>query len=121
MLDDHSDHSPRATAFIQRLESGEVAVELPSTAIFETVYALDKLFGKTKHEIREYIQPILGWRNVANSDRNSLVRALDLYVEHNISFADAFHSALAEKRIPPEILSFDKGIDRVRGVQRIEP
>jgi predicted nucleic acid-binding protein len=44
-----------------------------------------------------------------------------LYVDINISFADAYHAVLMQQGSLNQIVSFDKGFDRVSGIKRIEP
>jgi predicted nucleic acid-binding protein len=48
-------------------------------------------------------------------------KVFDLYVDINISFADAYHAALMQRGSLNQIVSFDKGFDRVSGIKRIEP
>lgn len=38
-----------------------------------------------------------------------------------VSFADAFHAVVVEQSKLDQIVSFDRGLDRVPGVTRIEP
>ena len=43
------------------------------------------------------------------------------YVDLNISFADAYHAVLVEELKLTTILSFDRDLDRVVGISRVEP
>jgi predicted nucleic acid-binding protein len=55
------------------------------------------------------------------SGKPGLRRAFDLYVRFpSLSFADAYHAHLALER-GGEIVSFDRGFDKIPGVKRIEP
>ena len=45
----------------------------------------------------------------------------DLYVELNISFADAYHAVMAEALGIQRIYSWDRDLDQVKGLQRVEP
>ena len=45
----------------------------------------------------------------------------DLYMDLNISFADAYHAVLMQRGRLNQIVSFDKGFDRVPGIKRMEP
>ena len=48
-------------------------------------------------------------------------RIFDLYVNLNISFADAYHVVLMQQRSISDIVSFDREFDRVPGIRRVEP
>jgi predicted nucleic acid-binding protein len=48
-------------------------------------------------------------------------QVFDFYVDHNISFADALHASVTLSFKLKEIVSFDRGFDRVAGIRRIEP
>jgi predicted nucleic acid-binding protein len=43
-LQDHPDHSPRATAFIQQIGQGERQVVLSDIVVFETVFVLERRY-----------------------------------------------------------------------------
>jgi predicted nucleic acid-binding protein len=45
----------------------------------------------------------------------------DLYVNLNLSFADAYYAVLMERLHLTEIVTFDKEFDRVPGITRVEP
>ena len=121
LLQDSIEHSPRATAFMARLQRGEVRVEMPATVVFEAVYILEGFYRQRRDTVRNLVAPLLQWRNISISERDALRRAFDFYVEHNLSFADCYHAALAEKADPPQIVSFDRGFNRIRTIERIEP
>ncbi len=53
--------------------------------------------------------------------KRRLRRAFDLYTSTNLSFADCLHVAIAEARKAPQFVSFDRGLDRIPGLNRIEP
>jgi len=53
--------------------------------------------------------------------KRRLRRAFELYTSTNLSFADCFHVAIAEVRRIPEFVSFDRGLDRIPGLNRVEP
>ena len=121
VLEDHPEHSPRAHALMQRVAAGELKVTLSDTVIFETVFNLDRRLDVPKREIRDVLLPIIDLPGVSLPRKDRVRRAFDLYVEHNIPFADAYHAALAEALDPPEIISFDRHFRRVATITAIEP
>ncbi len=59
--------------------------------------------------------------NVLNPDKPVLSSALALYLQHNLGFADALLADRSLAHDDLDIVSFDRGLDRVPGVQRHEP
>ena len=120
-LDDHPDHSPRATAYIRRIEQGEISVRISEIVIFETVFVLERHYRQPKSAIRDAILAFLDLPGVVLPSKRRFRRVFDLYVTLNISFADAYHVALMERHEIDEVVSFDRDFDRVPGVTRVEP
>jgi predicted nucleic acid-binding protein len=121
LLDDHEEHSPRATALLRKIEAGDFKVELPITVLFETTYTMQKTYGLAKGQILEHLEALLDLRGLTLSEPEISRRTVELFRLHNISFADAYHAALTERLKPPQILAFDRGFDRIKTVERIEP
>ncbi|MGH2537465.1 MAG: PIN domain-containing protein [Candidatus Promineifilaceae bacterium] len=118
---DHADHSPRATAYLARIEAGQTKARTADTVIFEAVFTLQKLYSQPREAIRDALLPIIELPGIVLPGKRRLRRAFDLYVDYNLSFADAYHAALVEGLKLAEIVSFDRGYDRIPGLQRSEP
>lgn len=118
---DHADHSARATAYLAQVERGEIEVRVTETVVFETVFTLEKVYRQERADIRGTLLPLLELPGVLLPHVDRLDRVFDLYVDTNLSFADAYHAVLALESEPAEIVSFDQGFDRVAGLRRIEP
>jgi predicted nucleic acid-binding protein len=54
-------------------------------------------------------------------DASLLLRALEVYELHRLDFAEAYLVASAEYTGVRRVLSFDRTIDRVQSVSRVEP
>ncbi len=121
LLGDHPDHSPRATAFLQRIEEGEIQVRIADTIVFEVVFTLERRYRLPKASIRDAIVPLIDLQGVVLPGKRRLHKAFDIYVDLNIPFADACHAVLMQQFDIGQIVSFDKEFDRVAGVQRVEP
>ncbi len=118
---DHSEHSPRATACLTSVERGELELRLSDTVIFEAVFTLQRLYGRTKSEIRSALLPLLELPGLALPGKRRYRRVFELYEDLNLPFADAFHAVLAEDECAGEVVSFDRHFDRIPGIRRIEP
>jgi len=59
LLDDHPEQSPRATAYLARIERGELEARTADTVIFETGFTLQRHYRQPKAEIREALLPLI--------------------------------------------------------------
>jgi uncharacterized protein len=53
--------------------------------------------------------------------KNLCIAALDLFIERNISYVDAFNALYMQSRHIREVYSWDTDFDRIEGITRIEP
>lgn len=113
--------SPRATAYLLRIEQGDVTIRLADTVVFETVFLLERTYKQPKSLIRTALLDFLSLPGVVVPNRARLRGAFDYYVNLNISFADAYHAVLMAEDGLNEIVTFDRHFDRVPGIRRIEP
>jgi predicted nucleic acid-binding protein len=121
LTQDHPEQSERASAYLARVEQGEFRVRLADTVIFETVFTLQRFYGQPRSAIRDALLPLIELPGIELPGKRRPRRASDLYVDHNLSFADAYHATLVEGLNLPAMVSFDRGLDRVPGLRRIEP
>lgn len=121
LLNDNPDHSPRATAFLSKVEQGAVRVQTSHIVVFETVFTLERSYRQPKSQIREAVLAFIDLPNVRLPRKGLFHRAFDTYDSANISFADAYHAALLQEQGVTEVISFDRDFDRISGMRRIEP
>jgi len=110
-----------ALALLMRVEQGEERVVTSAMVIFETIFTLEKSYGVPKTTIRERLENIISMRGLQLTDKALYYRALELYVDKNVSFADAYNSAFVQTRGESEIYSWDSDFDKVEGIRRLEP
>ncbi len=118
---DHPDYSPRATAYLERVEQGAVRVRTSDLVIFEAVYTLQRTYRQLKQAIRDALLPLIELPGLILPAKRRFRRIFDLYSTLNISFADAYHAVFMEQLKLTEVVSFDRDFDRVAGLKRIEP
>jgi len=121
LLQDHPEQSPRATAYLARIEGGEVRVRIAETVIFETVFTLQRQYGHPKAAIRDNVLPLIELPGIVLPGKRRFRQVFDLYVDLNLSFVDAYHAVFMKQLKLSEIVSFDKQFDRVPGIKRVEP
>lgn len=118
---DHPEHSPRATAYLARIERGELKVRTADTVIFETVFTLERFYCQPKAAIRDALLPLIELTGIVLPGKRSLRRVFTLYVDRNLSFVDAYHAVLVERLKLTQIVSFERHFDRIPGIQRLKP
>lgn len=121
LLQDHPDHSPRATALFARIGAGELNAHISSTVLTETVFTLERGYKLGKPAIHDAIRALLDEPNLVLAGKARWHRVLDIYVDRRVSLGDAQQIELMEHMGLSEIISFDKDFDRIPGITRIEP
>jgi predicted nucleic acid-binding protein len=111
--------SARATAYLARIEQGEIEVMTSDIVIFETVFTLQRGFRLARAEIREMVVPIVDLPGIVLPGKRRLREAFDLYVEQSLPFADAYHVALMRGLGVTRIATFDRDFDRVADIERV--
>src|SRR5688500_6505352 len=96
LLADHPLQSPRATSFLARIERGELRVRTSDTIDFEVVFTLQRHYQRPKPLIRDTVLPLLELPGIVLPGKRRYRKVFDLYVDLNLSFADAYHAVLIE-------------------------
>ena len=118
---DHPEYSPKATAYLARIERGEVEVRTSDLVVFEIVYSLQRTYKQPTAAIRDALLPLLELPGIHLPGKRRFRKVFDLYINLNISFADAYHAVLMQQLKLTEIVSFDSEFDRVPGIKRVTP
>lgn len=113
--------APQALALVERIERGEERVVTSMMIVFETVFLLERRYKVPRATVRELVWDVLSMRGVQLADKGLCSQAFDLYVEKNISFADAYTAVFMQSRDIAEIYSWDADFDKIPHVTRIEP
>ena len=121
LLQDHPDQSPRATAYLARIERGEIEVYTADTVVFEAVFTLQRHYEVSRSRIRDNLLPLLQLPGVVLPGKQKFHEVFALYVEQTLPFADAYHVVLMEHLGLSQIIGFDTDFDRVPGISRREP
>jgi predicted nucleic-acid-binding protein len=107
----------RATAFLERAEE----LRLPDLIAAEVVYVLESFYEVDRQRVAELVRAIIGFPTIVVVDEPLLLRALEVYETDRLDFAEAYLVASAEASGVATLASFDRSIDRVGTVRRIEP
>lgn len=120
-LNDHPQHSPRATRMMARVARGEMQIHISEAVLAETVFVLERTHRQPKTLIRDVLVGLLNLPDVLLPGKRRLYRVLDIYVDRNIPYVDAHHIVTMEQLAVDRIITFDRHFDNVPGITRIEP
>lgn len=107
----------RATAYL----AAEPELFLTDLIVAETVYVLESFYETPRAQVAQVVRSLLTFGAIVVVDRPLLLRAVEVYETDRLDFAEAYLVACAESTGLGCIASFDRSIDRVPTVTRIEP
>lgn len=107
----------RATAFL----AGANELLLADLIVAETIYVLESFYQAPRSQVADAMRSLLAMDSVVAVDPALLLRAVEVYEMDRLDFAEAYLVAQAESTGVRDIASFDKAIDRVKTIRRIEP
>ncbi len=114
---DPPEMAAKATAYLVR-ESGLLLTDLVAA---ETVYVLESFYEARRDQVAEAVRALIAFDSAVCVDPALLLRAAEVYETARIDFAEAYLVACAESTGVGTIASFDRSLDRVSSVRRIEP
>jgi predicted nucleic acid-binding protein len=114
---DPPDEAKRATEF---LRGGEELI-LVDLVVAQVVYVLESVYEVDRGRVAELVHAIVGFPSVAVADEVLLLRTLEIYEQYRTHFAESYLAACAELSGVGVVASFDRDIDRVPTVRRLEP
>lgn len=114
---DPPDMARKATAFLAQADE----LLLPDVIVAETVYVLESFYEVPIEEVARLVRSVVAFDPIKVLDPALLLRSLEVYETHQIDYAEAYLVASAEATGVDDIASFDRTIDRVPTINRIEP
>ena len=111
-----SEQAARATAFLR----DAVHLELAALIVAELVYVLESVYEQTRPQVAALTRAVLAHPPVHAPEEALLLRAIELYETERVHFAEAYLAAAAE-RGDGLVASFDRDLDRIESVTRVEP
>jgi predicted nucleic-acid-binding protein len=106
-----------ATSFLARAEE----LLLTDLVVAEVVYVLESFYEVERVRVAELVRAILAFQAIVVLDAALLLRALEIYEVDRLDFAEAYLVANAEASGVGVVASFDRSIDKVSTVRRVEP
>ncbi|MDP9444867.1 MAG: PIN domain-containing protein [Actinomycetota bacterium] len=107
----------RATRLLARADQ----LLLADLIVAEVVYVLESFYQLPPSEVARLVRAIVVDRRIVVVDSELLLRAIELYDDERLDFADAYLVASAEVSGVGDVVSFDRAIDRAGTVRRLSP
>ncbi len=107
----------RATRYLQKADE----LLLADLILAEVAYVLESFYEAPRAQVAETLRAVLAFSAIRVIDDELLLRTVEVYEAHRLDFADAYLVASAERTGVDEVVSFDRAIDRVGTVRRVEP
>jgi predicted nucleic acid-binding protein len=82
---------------------------------------LELFYETPRDQVAEALRSLVAFDSVVCVDPALLLRALEVYETDRIDFAEAYLIACAESTGVAQIASFDRSLDRVETIERVEP
>lgn len=114
---DPADLAARATAYLASVRE----LLLTDLVAAETVYVLESFYEAHRNEVATALRSLVAFESLVCVDPALLLRAVEVYETDRIDFAEAYLVACAESTGVGKVASFDRSIDRVDTIERIEP
>lgn len=114
---DPPDLAGRATADL----GTERELLLTDLVAAETVYVLESFYETPRDQVGAAVRSLVAFDSIVCVDPALLLRAVEVYETDRIDFAEAYLVACAETTGVGMVVSFDRSIDRVSTIERIEP
>ena len=108
----------RATRFLAAAAPGELL--LADLVLAEVVYVLESVYDLERPAVAEAARAIVTFPAIAVADPQLLLRAVEVYENDRLDFAEAYLVASAERSGIGAVASFDKTIRRVTSIELIQ-
>lgn len=114
---DPPDLAARAIAYL----AAAAELLLPDLVVAETVYVLEPFYEASIDQVARVVRSVIAFPAIRTVDPALLLRSLEVYETRRLDFAEAYLVASAESSGIDGVVPFDRSIDRVTTVNRIEP
>jgi len=110
----------KAYSLIEAMDEGKIELLCDPVNLAEIVYVLGSTFGLERKQIHELLSPVMKATGFRMLNKDVYIQAMELYGDNVPHFGDACACATALNACEGRLLSFDKGLSSVPGVERLE-
>ncbi|MDD3926264.1 MAG: PIN domain-containing protein [bacterium] len=120
LLDDNEELSARARSIMNDVESGKLHVACDPVNLAEVVWVLKSFYKIPNDKICASLESIIKAEGFILLDKDRYLLALQLFAGSAAQFGDACACAAALQGCSGRLLSFDRKLSKVNGIQRAE-
>lgn len=122
LLQEHEDRSPRASALLLRVRTGQERIFCPATVIFEAIHILHGRIDLPRADVAWALTDLIRLPNFVMAEEDVVLDAVEVWrSQPPLDYADCYHLALTKALGITGIYTFDRKMDRFPGVKRVEP
>lgn len=114
---DPRDMAQRTTRYL----ASERDLLLVDLVVAETVYVLESFYEAPRSQVADAIRSLIAFDSIVCVDPALLLRAVEVYETDRLDFAEAYLVACAETTEVGRVASFDRAVDRIDTIERVEP
>jgi len=108
LTNDDPAKAKRAEALFRNAVEGKVKLVTSLLVVAEIVWTLESFYKLDKSDIASKVERILNTPNLECAESSLILMALDLYVQQNIDFVDAFHAFYLKEHALNRIVTYDR-------------
>ena len=94
---------------------------LVDLVVAETVYVLESFYKAPREQVAEAMRSLIAFGPIIAVDPALLLRSIEVYEIDRLDFAEAYLVASVETSGVNVVASFDRSIDRINTITRIDP
>ncbi len=123
LTEDDPQKAKRCLELFQQVKRGEATLVTSEAVVAEIAYALTSrtTYAFPRELVAATLRPILVLPRLRMDEKATILRALDLWEEVNLDFADCLAIEHMRRLDLDAIYSYDRGLDRLPGIRRLEP
>ena len=111
----------QAQTLFAAVDAGHLDLVLEEIVVAEAVWVLESFYGQRPAAISATLLEVLAHPGIVCRDKARLARALVLYADRGVDFADALLAVSVQDSENKVVYSFDRHFDSVEGVIRRIP
>lgn len=120
ILNDDPKLSLKAKNIFEKISLEQKPIFVSLLAISEVVFILERTYKLSKPEIVKSLSVVFSHLKSGVEKQDLIKQTFEHYTNKNVSFVDAFHVALMNKKKIKDIYSFDHDFDKFPNIKRLE-
>jgi predicted nucleic acid-binding protein len=102
----------KAKEFFEKVKNGDTRAIILESVIAECIYVLIKIYRVPRDQAAGRLIDILRYKGIVNKDRQELIHALAIFMEHNVDIVDCILYAKAISD-GDHLFTFDLDLNRL--------